>query len=49
MLEYTHKLINWRMEHDEPSLTHLYLHDDGVVEIAQEEHADDVETLAKVI
>ncbi|NRA22815.1 MAG: alkaline phosphatase family protein [Oceanospirillaceae bacterium] len=32
ILEFTHKLLNWRMEHDEPSLTHLYLHSDGVVE-----------------
>jgi len=31
VLEYAQKLISWRMNHDEPALTHLALTDDGVV------------------
>lgn len=31
MLEYAQKLLSWRMEHDDPSLTRLHLNDDGKV------------------
>ena len=31
VLEYAQKLISWRMNHDEQTLTHLALTDDGVV------------------
>lgn len=31
MIEYAGKMLSWRMEHDDPALTDLYLADDGTV------------------
>ena len=31
VLEYTQKMLSWRMNHDEQTLTHLALTEDGVV------------------
>jgi arylsulfatase A-like enzyme len=31
VLEYAQKLLSWRMNHDEQTLTHLALTEDGVV------------------
>lgn len=31
MLEYAGKLLSWRMDHDDPALTHLHLEDNGTV------------------
>jgi arylsulfatase A-like enzyme len=32
VLEYAQKLLSWRMNHDEQTLTHIALTDDGPVE-----------------
>ena len=31
ILQWTQKLLNWRMDHDDPALTNLHLEDDGTV------------------
>ena len=31
VLEYAQKMLSWRMNHDEQTLTHLALTDDGVI------------------
>jgi arylsulfatase A-like enzyme len=31
VLEYTQKMLSWRMNHDEQTLTHMMLTEDGVV------------------
>ncbi|MFT7219671.1 MAG: hypothetical protein ACI8Z1_001286, partial [Candidatus Azotimanducaceae bacterium] len=31
VLEYAQKMLSWRMNHDEQTLTHLALTDEGVI------------------
>ncbi len=35
MLDYAGKMLSWRMKHDDPALTGLYLSDDGTVEVLE--------------